>query len=67
MSQPPRMNRSAWRITSQQSSDQDWRYWLQQPLATRWEALEFLRQTFFGYHDQDSPRLQRVYRIAKRA
>ncbi len=42
MSQTPRMDRSAWRITQQQAPAEDWRYWLQQPLAARWEALEFL-------------------------
>ena len=60
-----RMNRSAVKITKQGVPDQDWRYWLAQPLAVRWQALEFLRQHAFGY--DHTLRLQRVYRVVKRS
>ena len=59
-----RMNRSVFKITPQGTSDQDWRYWLSQPLESRWQALEFLRQHVFDY--DATLRLQRVYRVFKR-
>lgn len=67
MSEEFRMNRSAFKITEQGIPDQDWQYWLAQPLEARWRALEFLRQHLFGYNDDPTPRLQRVYRVVKRA
>lgn len=45
----------------------DFAYWQTQSYEARLAALEEIRREYYGYTDETEPRLQRVYRIVKRA
>jgi hypothetical protein len=45
----------------------DLRYWLSRPVAERLAAVEQLRRDHEGVTADAEPRLQRVYRLVKRA
>lgn len=43
----------------------DFAYWQTKSVEERLAALEMLRQQFYNYSDETTPRLQRVYRITQ--
>jgi hypothetical protein len=45
----------------------DLRYWLSRPVAERLAAVEQLRRDHEGVTADAEPRLQRIYRLVKRA
>jgi len=49
-----------------QEQPSDFAYWQSQPYEARLAALEEIRQEFHRWKYGAEPRLQRVYRIAKR-
>jgi hypothetical protein len=54
---------SAFSVVPLSREPQDREYWLSKTPLERLEALEFLRQTFYGY-DPATARLQRVLTVA---
>ena len=63
----PRMNKNAVSIVSLEEADsEEMEYWLSKTPYERLDALETLRQIFYGY-DPATTRLQRVLEITERA
>jgi hypothetical protein len=63
----PRMNKKAVSIVSLEEADnEEVEYWLSKTPYERLDALETLRQIFYGY-DPATTRLQRVLEITERA
>jgi hypothetical protein len=61
----PRMNKKAVSIVSLEEADnEEVEYWLSKTPYERLDALETLRQIFYGY-DPATTRLQRVLEIAE--
>jgi hypothetical protein len=62
----PRLDRTAFSIISLDEADHDeMEYWLSKTPHERLEALETLREIFYGY-DPTTTRLQRVLEITER-
>ena len=62
----PRMDKTAFSIVSLEEADNDeMDYWLSKTPYERLDALETLRQIFYGY-DPTTIRLQRVLEITER-
>lgn len=64
--QPYRMDRSALIVTNLVDASDDTQFWLARSAAERLAALEFMRQTMYGY-DATTTRLQRVLTITQRS
>jgi len=63
----PRLDRTAFSIVSLDEADNDeMEYWLSKTPYERLEALETLREIFYGY-DPATTRLQRVLEITERS
>ena len=63
----PRMDKNAISIVSLEEADnEEVEYWLSKTPYERLDALETLRQIFYGY-DPATTRLQRVLEITERA
>jgi hypothetical protein len=63
----PRLDRTAFSVVSLEEADKDeMEYWLSKTPYERLDALETLRQIFYGY-DPTTARLQRVLEITERA
>ena len=63
----PRMNKTVISVVSLDEADNDeMEYWLSKTPYERLDALETLRQIFYGY-DPTTTRLQRVLEITERA
>jgi hypothetical protein len=63
----PRLDRTAFAVVSLEDADNDeMEYWLSKTPYERLDALETLRQIFYGY-DPATTRLQRVLEIIERA
>ena len=62
----PRLDRTAFSVVSLEEADSDeMEYWLSKTPHERLEALELLREIFYGY-DPTTTRLQRVLEITER-
>jgi hypothetical protein len=63
----PNLDRTAFSVVSLDDADNDeMEYWLSKTPYERLEALETLREIFYGY-DPTTTRLQRILEIAERA
>jgi hypothetical protein len=63
----PKLDRTAFSVVSLDEADNDeMDYWLSKTPYERLEALETLREIFYGY-DPTTTRLQRVLEITERA
>jgi len=63
----PRIDRTAFSVVSLDEADSDeMEYWLSKSPYERLDALETLRQIFYGY-DPTTTRLQRILEITERA
>ena len=63
----PKLDRTAFSVVSLEDADNDeMEYWLSKTPYERLDALETLRQIFYGY-DPATTRLQRVLEIIERA
>lgn len=60
-----KLDRSAVSVVPLSHPDDDLEYWLSKTPKERLEALEFVRQVFYGY-DPATTRLQRVFEFVKR-
>ena len=62
----PRIDRTAFSVVSLEEADSDeMQFWLSKTHYERLDALETLRQIFYGY-DPTTTRLQRVLEITER-
>ena len=62
----PKLDRTAFSVVSLEEADEDeMAYWLSKTPYERLDALETLRQIFYGY-DPTTARLQRVLEITER-
>ena len=62
----PRMDKTVFSVISLEEADDDEaEFWLSKTPHERLEALEILRQIFYGY-DPAATRLQRFFEIAER-
>jgi len=59
-----RMDKTVFSIGTLEEQGDDREYWASKTPEERLQALEFMRQVMYGY-DPDTPRLQRVFTIAK--
>lgn len=59
------LDKSAFSIVPLSQADDDLEFWLSKTPKERLEALEFVRQVFYGY-DPATTRLQRVFEFVKR-
>lgn len=59
-----RMDKTAFSVVSLHEADDDVEFWRTKTPQERLRALEFLRQTLYGY-DHTTARLQRVLTVAK--
>ena len=63
----PRLDKTVFSIVSLEDADNDEvEFWLSKTPYERLDALETLRQIFYGY-DPATTRLQRIFEIAERA
>lgn len=62
---PYRVNRAVVTVSNLTDAPNDTQFWLTKSAAERLAALEFLRQTMYGYHPTTT-RLQRVLTVAER-
>ena len=60
-----KLDKSAFSVVPLSQADDEKEYWLAKTPRERLEALEFVRQVFYGY-DPDTTRLQRVFEVVKR-
>ena len=60
-----KLDKSAVSVVPLSQADDDLEYWLSKTPKERLEALEFVRQVFYGY-DPATTRLQRVFEFVKR-
>jgi hypothetical protein len=62
----PKLDRTAFSVVSLEEADEDeMEYWLSKTPYERLEALEILRQIFYGYNPSTS-RLQRILEVTER-
>lgn len=62
----PRLDRTVFSVVSLEEADSDEvEFWLSKSPSERLDALETLRQIFYGY-DPAATRLQRIFEIAER-
>ncbi len=62
-----RMDRKAFKIKNIHDDDSDYKYWMSKTPQERLEAVEIIREHYFGLiNDGVKPRLQRVYTIIER-
>jgi hypothetical protein len=62
----PRLDKTAFSIVTLDEADNDEvKFWLSKTPYERLDALETLRQIFYGY-DPSTTRLQRIFEIAER-
>ncbi len=62
---PEALDRTAFSVVSLQEQDRhDRRYWLSRTPRERFEAIETIRRTLYGY-DPTTERLQRVLEVAE--
>ncbi len=59
-----RMDKTVFSVGSLGDDPGDRAYWMAKTPEERWEAIELLRQIFYGY-DPATERLQRVLRIVE--
>ena len=63
----PHLDKTVFSIVSLEEADDDEvKFWLSKTPYERLDALETLRQIFYGY-DPNTTRLQRLFEIAERA
>ena len=63
----PRLDKTVFSVVSLEEADDDEvEFWLSKTPYERLDALETLRQIFYGY-DPATTRLQRIFEIAERA
>jgi len=63
----PRLDKTVFSVISLEEADNDEvEFWLSKTPYERLDALETLRQIFYGY-DPATTRLQRIFEIAERA
>ena len=63
----PRLDKTVFSVVSLEEADNDEvEFWLSKTPYERLDALETLRQIFYGY-DPATTRLQRIFEIAERA
>jgi hypothetical protein len=63
----PRLDKTVFSVVSLEEADDDEvKFWLSKTPYERLDALETLRQIFYGY-DPNTTRLQRLFEIAERA
>jgi hypothetical protein len=63
----PRLDRTVFSVVTLEEADNDEvKFWLSKTPYERLNALETLRQIFYGY-DTTTTRLQRLFEIAERA
>ena len=60
-----KLDKSAFSVVPLSQADDDLEFWLSKTPKERLEALEFIRQVFYGY-DPATTRLQRVFEFVKR-
>ena len=60
-----KLDKSAFSVATLSEADDEKEYWLSKTPRERLEALEFVRQVFYGY-DPATTRLQSVFEVAKR-
>jgi hypothetical protein len=60
-----KLDKSAVSVVPLSQADDDMEFWLSKTPKERLEALEFVRQVFYGY-DPATTRLQRVFEFVKR-
>lgn len=60
-----KLDNSAVSVVPLSQTDDDLEFWLPKTPKERLEALEFVRQVFYGY-DPATTRLQRVFEFVKR-
>ena len=60
-----KLDKSAFSVVPLSQADDDLEFWLSKTPKERLEALEFVRQVFYGY-DPATTRLQRVFDFVKR-
>ena len=60
-----KLDKSAFSVVPLSEADDEKEYWLSKTPQERLEALEFVRQVFYGY-DPATTRLQRVFEVVKR-
>ena len=60
-----KLDKSAISVVPLSEADDEKAYWLSKTPHERLEALEFVRQVFYGY-DPATTRLQRVFEVVKR-
>lgn len=60
-----KLDKSAASVVPLSQADDDLEFWLSKTPKERLEALEFVRQVFYGY-DPATTRLQRVFEFVKR-
>ena len=60
-----KLDKSVIEVVPLSQADNDKEYWLSKTPQERLEALEFVRQVFYGY-DPATTRLQRVFEVVKR-
>jgi hypothetical protein len=60
-----KLDKSAVSVVPLSQADDDLEFWLSKTPKERLEALEFVRQVFYGY-DPATTRLQRVFEFVKR-
>jgi hypothetical protein len=59
-----KLDKSAVSVVPLSQADDDLEFWLSKTPKERLEALEFIRQVFYGY-DPATTRLQRVFEFVK--
>jgi hypothetical protein len=63
----PRLDKTVFSVvTLEEADDDEMKFWLSKTPYERLEALETLRQIFYGYNTTTT-RLQRLFEIAERA
>jgi hypothetical protein len=63
----PRLDKTVFSVvTLEEADDDEVKFWLSKTPYERLDALETLRQIFYGY-DTTTTRLQRLFEIAERA
>lgn len=60
-----RLDKTAFSVVSLDKADDDVAYWLTKTPQERLQALEFLRQTFYGY-DNSTARMVKVLTVVTR-
>jgi hypothetical protein len=61
-----RLDKSVISVVPLSQADDELEYWLSKTPEERWQAVEFIRRTLYGYSDPP-PRLQRVLEVVERS